>query len=114
MNKSEAVENRTNKRRRCYLGARAIFNNREATMSCVVRNISEFGARLEFGACPALPESFELLLDSEAGYASARIVWQNLNHVGIAFDQAQTSNGKTGLAVSLLMDAMPIQSRRLH
>ena len=114
MIEAETVENRANRRRRCFLGARVIFNERQATMSCMVRNISDFGARLEFGACPALPDSIELMLDSEAGYAPARIVWRDLNHIGIAFEKAQTRNGKEGLAVSLLMDVMPIQSRRLH
>jgi PilZ domain len=114
MIEAATIENRANKRRRCLLGARVIFNERQSTMSCRIRNISDFGARLEFGACPALPDSIELMIDSEAGFAPARIVWRDLNHIGIAFDKSQTRNGKQGLAVSLLMDAMPIQSRRLH
>jgi hypothetical protein len=108
------IENRSNKRRRCYLGGRVVFNNRSSSMSCQVRNISEFGAKLEFGACPELPDSIELLLDSEAGYAPARIVWRNLNHIGIAFSESQVRSGKTGLALNMLLDAMPIQSHRLH
>jgi hypothetical protein len=108
------IENRTHKRRRCYLGARVVFNERASSMSCMVRNISEFGARLEFGACPALPDNLDLILDSEAGYAPARIIWRDLNHIGIEFNSSQTRSGKAGLAINMLMDAMPIQSRRMH
>jgi hypothetical protein len=108
------VENRTNKRRRCYLGGRVVFNERTTTISCTVRNISEFGAKLEFGACPLLPDQVELLLDSDASFAPARIVWRNLNIVGIEFAESQIRNGKAGLAVNMLLDAMPIQSYRTH
>jgi PilZ domain len=108
------IENRAHKRRRCLLGARVIFNERATTISCTVRNISEFGARLEFGACPLLPDNVELILDSEAGYAPAHIVWRDLNYIGIEFAASQTQSGKHGLAINMLMDAMPIQSRRMH
>jgi hypothetical protein len=108
------VENRTNKRRRCYLGGRVIFENRLKTISCTVRNISEFGAKLEFGACPIVPDSLELLLDSEAAYAPAHVVWRNQNFVGIAFKDSQIRNGKAGVALSMLLDVMPIQSHRTH
>jgi hypothetical protein len=108
------VENRTNKRRRCYLGGKVIFNDRTTTISCTVRNISEFGAKLEFGACPLLPDELELLLDSEANYAPAKVVWRNLNVVGIAFEESQIRSGKAGLALSMLLDVMPIQSHRTH
>jgi hypothetical protein len=107
-------EKRKNKRLRCLLGAKIVFNNQTATMSCLVKNISDTGASLEFGAVPLMPQDFELLLDSEAGYSKATVVWQDLNKIGVAFPHSQIGNGKKGLAIGLLMQAMPIQSQRLH
>jgi len=107
-------EKRNHDRRRCLLGARVIFNERTATLSCTVKNVSNAGARLEFGASPLLPENIELLFDSRAGYQSAKVIWRHQNIVGVVFDPVPSAGLPSDHSVRTLLNAMPVQSRLLH
>jgi hypothetical protein len=49
-------------RRRVLKGARLSFNKGYAVFECVVRNMSDCGARLSFGDAAAVPSRFELLI----------------------------------------------------
>jgi hypothetical protein len=83
------IERRKFDRNRCLLGARAVFNNRSSTMSCVVRNYSEDGALLKFGESPYIPDQLEILLDNRNTLMPAQIVWRNGDTVGIAFPRGR-------------------------
>jgi PilZ domain len=94
-------ERRQNVRRRCLLGARAVFNARSSTMSCTVRNMSDHGAMLVFGETPYIPEQFELLLDNRRTLAPARVAWRHGDRVGIRvqtdLSKLEEPHAETGL-----------------
>ena len=48
-------ERRRYQRLRTYLGARAVFNRRASTVDCLIRNLSEDGARIDFAEGVAIP-----------------------------------------------------------
>ena len=57
-----------------------------ATRDCVVRNISENGASLEFGNVVRLPkEQMSLTIARKGRSFLARIIWLRDNFVGVAF-----------------------------
>ena len=56
---------RTTPRRRCLIGARIAFNNRNSTLDCVLRDISPGGARLEHPTPFLLPDAFDLEIPAE-------------------------------------------------
>jgi hypothetical protein len=79
---------RSAKRRRCYLGARFIFNGGRNSLDAVVRNVSLSGARLEAEDLSSIPPEFDLLIGGSVGESRvrhARRVWQNRGAVGVAF-----------------------------
>jgi hypothetical protein len=81
-------ERRSRPRLRSYLGARVAFNARASTMDCLVRNISDEGARLVFAAETTLPQEFDLLVPHRKLEARARIVWRTGTEMGVTFLQA--------------------------
>ena len=81
---------RTSERKRTMLGAHIIFNNRNSTMDCQVRNISPTGARLALSDTVALPEEFDLHVPQKGKTYRAKLRWRNNDSVGVELvaDQA--------------------------
>lgn len=81
-----ALEHRRSNRRRQLKSAIVAFNYRRSTIPCVVREISETGARLE-GPGNMIPEAFELLIEIDGLEAQCRVVWRKPDEVGVTFTQ---------------------------
>jgi hypothetical protein len=107
-------ERREDKRRRCLLGARVVFNGRGSTLSCTVRNVSDTGAMLVFGETPYIPKMIELLLDNRRTIAPAHVIWRDGNKVGLQFLERQISSDLSAVAPGLLMDIAPPASSQVH
>jgi two-component system cell cycle response regulator len=54
-------------------------------MSCVIRDMSEGGARLKAPFTPDLPKDFTLLIPSEATMVAVRRAWWSGDQMGIKF-----------------------------
>ena len=68
-----------------YGGVAEIADNGTAR-DCVVRNISEHGAHLEFNNAVRLPkDSLRLTIARKGRSVMARIIWWRDNFVGVAF-----------------------------
>ncbi len=62
-----------------------------ASRDCVVRNISEHGANLEFNNAVRLPkDSLRLTIARKGRSVMARIIWLRDNFVGVAFNPEQS------------------------
>ena len=72
-------------RDKVFFGAVAEINERGSTMDCVVRNISEGGACVEFGDAVHLPEELNLSVARKGRSFLARLIWRQANKVGLAF-----------------------------
>jgi hypothetical protein len=83
------IERRTSNRRRCLLGARVVFNSRNSTMSCTIRNYAEDGALLLFGEQPYIPDMLELVLDNHKTLTPAQVVWRSGTKIGIIFPRGR-------------------------
>lgn len=71
-------------RRTVIKGARIIFNDRQSTLSCRVRDMTESGARLDLATQQLLPHEFELQVSgSPARRCGLR--WAQGNLVGVSF-----------------------------
>jgi hypothetical protein len=91
------IERRESARDKVIYGGKAAIDKDGATRDCVVRNISENGASLEFSNVVTLPktpllkqdlaldESFGLTIARKGRSFLARIVWWRDNFVGVAF-----------------------------
>jgi len=81
---AETLQRRSAQRRRVYKGAKIGFWGLHATIDCVVRDLSDSGARLSVESSVGVPEKFELVLEGAAPRA-CRLVWRKATHIGVAF-----------------------------
>jgi len=84
------LDRRQNAREKVIYGGVAEVDERGATKDCVVRNISEKGARIEFNNVVKLPkEQISLTIARKGRSFLARIIWWRDNFVGVAFSSEQ-------------------------
>jgi hypothetical protein len=80
------VERRESAREKVIYGGIAKIDEHGSTRDCVVRNISETGANLEFRNLASLPKTDIGLTIARKGRSFlARIIWWRDNFVGVAF-----------------------------
>jgi hypothetical protein len=64
---------------------RVVFNKRNCVIDCVIREVSETGARLVFGHHIDVPRQFELENLKSGTTHQAELVWQTGAVCGIRF-----------------------------
>ena len=95
-------ERRQNPRDKVIYGGIAEIGERGATRDCVVRNISETGAHIEFSNVINLPKEQMLLTIARKGRSFlAKIVWWRDNFVGVVFNPETPSAPVSDLAERL-------------
>ena len=74
-------------RRTVLKGARIIFNDRQSTLNCRVRDMTADGARLDLSTQQLLPHEFELQM---AGTPARRcgLCWARGTFIGVRFLEA--------------------------
>jgi PilZ domain-containing protein len=76
-------ERRNAPRRRVLKAGMIITHEKFSTINCVVRNVSEFGARIEVEAAVLIPGQFELLFDGKS--CVCEVAWKSQRHFGLRF-----------------------------
>jgi hypothetical protein len=76
-------------RRRTLLRGKIEFFGR-STFECVIRNLSDTGAKLCCEQHIALPDNFELVIEKTNEKVSACAVWRSATEIGVAFRQRKT------------------------
>lgn len=79
------TDRRVEHRRRTYLGAQVIFNRRLNVYDCLVRDMSEGGAKLVFAAPAMLPASFEIVVNTSGDSKQAEVKWRSKLAAGVSF-----------------------------
>jgi hypothetical protein len=86
------LDRRQSARDKVIYGGVAEIGERGATRECVVRNISEKGANLEFSNVIKLPkEKISLTIARKGRSFLARVIWWRDNFVGVAFSSDTSS-----------------------
>jgi hypothetical protein len=80
------ADRRCETRHRVFKGGRLSFNKGYGALECVVRNLSDRGARLALGETTAVPNAFSLQISGEDVVRTAIVRWRSTNAVGVAFD----------------------------
>ncbi len=79
------LDRRQSVRDRVIFRGVAAINTRGSTMDCVVRNMSEGGACVEFAAAAKLPDELRLTIARKDCSFFARMIWRQADRVGLAF-----------------------------
>ena len=72
-------------RRRTLKGARIAFQGDQATIQCVVRNLSDEGACLALESPAGIPDMFHLIFDGQEPDRRCRVIWRRHDRVGVEF-----------------------------
>lgn len=75
-------ERRQEQRHRVLKGALVIFGKHTQVFDCLVRNLSDKGAKLVLESTLGIPKTFELLIFSEGRIAPAAMVWRTEKEIG--------------------------------
>jgi PilZ domain len=92
-------------RARVYYGGLIAFNARNSTMACVVRDLSDTGARVEFENTALLPDEVDFVIRRRSLCCQARIVWRHANQAGIAFRHPRRPNAPVPLDLAIRLRA---------
>ncbi len=79
------IERRQSARARVIYSGVIAYDERRATMDCVVRNYSEDGVKVEFDNAAPLPDEIDLLIARKSRAFHAKIVWRSDREAGLAF-----------------------------
>jgi hypothetical protein len=77
-------EKRRARRARVLKAAKILVMERNSTLDCIVRNLSDTGACLYVASPIGIPAKFELSLDRSRH--ACRVAWQSADRVGVAFE----------------------------
>jgi hypothetical protein len=77
---------RAAQRTRTLLQARIEFNNGSTTVECTVRDLSEFGARLQVPQSAVVPPNFVLFVPKHGRRYHAQLRWHRDGYIGAAFE----------------------------
>ena len=78
------IERRREPRLRSLLTGTIVFDGNKATLDCVVRSISAYGARVELPDAFRVPEAFNLVVPHHDQVHHARVVWRRGERAGLA------------------------------
>ncbi len=84
-------ERRTLLRKRSFLQGRLYFNNRRSSLDCLVRDISNQGAKLKVSDSVAIPEIVELHIPNKDETYRAKVQWRTGLEIGVTFDDDQAT-----------------------
>ncbi len=78
------LEQRLSPRINVVISATIIFDGGRARLPCVVRNLSDGGAKIEVNGVSKVPPTFDLVMDRKKP-RRCRVVWRALRELGVAF-----------------------------
>lgn len=79
-----AREKRIAPRRNTMIVATIVFDGGRTRLDCVVRNLSDGGAKLEFATVRGIPQAFDLLIPGHRAQP-CRVAWRALKEMGVQF-----------------------------
>ena len=78
-------ERRASRRQKSFLRGIVYFDKRRTQMACMVRDLSDSGARIVLSQAIALPDIIELQIPQREEMVSARVQWRRADEIGLAF-----------------------------
>jgi hypothetical protein len=107
------LERRQRPRGRVYYGGIVAFNDRSSTLACVVRNFSQFGAKIEFEHSALVPDEVDFEIERKGISCSARLVWRDRFAAGLVFSGLGEAKGVIPLGLARKLRASERANRQL-
>jgi hypothetical protein len=78
------MENRVNQRKRTFIGAKILLNGGASVIDCLVKDMSDGGARLMLDGAPTVPPAFDLTLSDGRSF-HCTVQWRTITGLGVSF-----------------------------
>ena len=78
------LEKRLSPRRNTVIEATIVFDGGRSRMRCIIRNLSESGAKLEVASVTKIPRTFDLVVD-KVRPQPCLVVWRSVKELGVQF-----------------------------
>ena len=83
-NQEESIERRCAPRQRTFLTGIVYCDQRKSSVNCIIRELSDTGARIAFNSAVAVPDDIELQIPQKL-CTPARVMWRKQFEIGVAF-----------------------------
>jgi hypothetical protein len=80
------LNRRKTQRYPAYLGGRIVFDRQFATIDCLVRNVTEAGARLVFDNTTFVPKTFDLTIPRRNMTYPVHARWRRFGEMGVEIE----------------------------
>jgi hypothetical protein len=82
-------ERRSTPRQKTFLKGIILFNNRKSSADCVIRDLTDHGARLHFSAAVITPDVIELQIPNKDQILQAHVRWRKGDECGVSFSHVR-------------------------
>jgi hypothetical protein len=90
-------ERRRSVRQKSFLRGCVYFNKRRGALDCLIRDISDQGARIIFSEAVNVPDVVELYIPQKEKTLRAQVQWRHGDEIGLAFpDLMRAADGGPG------------------
>jgi hypothetical protein len=86
-------ERRITSRQKSFLQGRIFYNHRRSSVDCLVRDVSDTGAKLVFGGTVNIPDVVELYHSNTDEVRRAKVQWRKGNEMGVDFNDDPADAG---------------------
>lgn len=105
-------------RQRTFLKGTLFYDNRRVSIECVIRDISDSGARLSFEHPVTVPDKVELFIPQKQQTLRASVQRRGPNEIGVAFDVERSAEPRRATDVEMqkrveMMEAEILALKRL-
>jgi hypothetical protein len=83
------AERRNSTRTKSFLRGFVYVSRKRGALSCLVRDLSEKGARIIFSDTVTLPDVFDLYIPQRDQNFRARVQWRRNDEIGLAFTASE-------------------------
>jgi PilZ domain len=85
----ETVERRRVPRQKSFLRGCVYFDKRRGALDCLIRDISDLGARIIFSENVTVPDAVELHIPQRQKTLRAHVQWRRGDEIGLSFPGAE-------------------------
>jgi hypothetical protein len=89
------AERRNAARNKSFLRGCLYFNKRRNAVDCLIRDISDVGARVVFSDTVSVPDAVELYIPQKEQTLRARVQWRHGEELGLAFADAGSQSTRS-------------------
>ena len=78
------LEKRLSPRRNTVIAATIVYDGGRTRLDCVIRDLSDGGAKLQVATVKGIPQSFDLVVPRHRPH-HCRVAWRALKEMGVQF-----------------------------